>query len=198
MVVCKKQGKSATDVWKRMNFQSKYDIDNDIKMFQFPGRGQGDQPVVTIKAAIAIVSFFPGFEAKANRNTVLKILNQHNKQSHDAPPFKKRMRTEQESYVYLFYSAAFPDYVKIGRTQNIRSRLIQINCSMPEHPYQLVTYFTSFDPVRDEAEAHRHFKKYRAVREFFKISKEEVIPYFLEKQNHLIQTREPNEDYFSE
>ena len=70
----------------------------------------------------------------------------------------------------------FPEYLKIGRTQIIKVRLNQINCSMPVHPYELVTYLTSFDRVGDEAEA----------REFFKISKEEVMPYFLARQNNII------------
>jgi len=142
--------------------------------------------------------FLHGDNAKHNRATALKILRTHHKSEFKSSQFKKRKRTAPEAYVYLFQSAAFPEYVKIGRTQNIKTRLVQINCSMPIHPYELVTYFTSFDPVRDEAEAHEHFKNYRVAREFFKISKEEVIPYFLAKQNNLIHTQAPDEDYYSE
>lgn len=198
MVVCQKDINQAGEVWRRLNFQSKYDLNDEIKTFKFHGRGQKFQDVVSLRGAIAILSFLPGFEAKANKQTALRILSKYSKQSDNMPEFKKRKRTEPESYVYLLHSAAFPDYVKIGRTQNIQSRLSSINCSMPEHPYQLVTYFTSFNAVRDEAEAHQHFEKYRTIREFFKISKEEVIPYFLEKQNNLIQMNEPDVDYFSE
>ena len=198
MVICEKDMNMAAEYWRRMNFQTKYDIEKEIKSYKFPGRGQQDQPVVSIEAAAMILSFLPGDKAKHRRATALEILGQHSNSNLYAAQFKKKKSSAPEAYVYLFQSAAFPEYVKIGRTQNIKTRLVQINCSMPIHPYELVTYFTSFDPVRDEAEAHEHFKNYRVAREFFKISKEEVIPYFLAKQNNLIHTQAPDEDYYSE
>lgn len=189
MIVCDQTNKHASTTWINMNFQTKYDLEKDTIIYKFPGRGQKEQPVVSIEAAAMILSYLPGDEAKNRRATALENLRRYHNADFNSSQFKKRKRTAPEAYVYLFQSAAFPDYVKIGRTQNIKTRLVQINCSMPIHPYELVTYFTSFDPVRDEAEAHEHFKNYRVAREFFKISKEEVIPYFLAKQNNLIHTQ---------
>lgn len=198
MVVCDKDGNVAGEVWRKLNFQNKFDLGMDIKNFQFPGSGQKIQSILSVRAAMMLLSYLPGEQAKARRSQAMEILKSHCSDTTDIPLPKKRKRTAPESYVYLLQSAAFPDYVKIGRTQNIHKRLSQLNGSMPEHPYELVTYFTSFDSVRDEAEAHQHFAKYRTVREFFKIKKEEVIPYFLKKQNHIIHAQAAEEDYYSE
>jgi len=194
MVVCGKDGNHAMNTWRRLDFQNKFDLGEDIQSFQFPGRGQQIQPVMCVRAAMMFLSFLPGEQAKARRSQAMEILKSHCSDTTDIPSLKKRKRTAPESYVYLLKSAAFPDYVKIGRTQNIHKRLSQLNGSMPEHPYELVTYFTSFDSVRDEAEAHLRFAKYRTIREFFKVRKEDVIPYFLEKQNNIIHAQAAEDD----
>lgn len=180
MVTCNQDIDRAGKTWRNLtSFKLEYDLQNNIKFHKFNGRGQQDQPVVSIKAATMIVQFLPGDTAKLRRGKALEILESHGDCLFDMTlPVKKRRLMAPESYVYLLHSAAFPDYVKIGYTKNIRTRLHSINSVMPEHPYELVSYFSTFDPVADEAEAHKHFAKYRTVREFFKMPKEEAIPYF--------------------
>jgi len=193
MVVCKKDGNQGMEVWRRMHFETIFDLTKDIKPFKFSGRGQQFQPLLSVRAAMILTSFLPGEQAKDKRTQVINMMKSYLGETQEHPPLKKQKLTPT-SYVYLLHSDAFPDYVKIGRANDIKRRLIGINCSMPERPYQLVTYFATENSVRDEAEAHRHFAKYRTIREFFKIKKEDVIPYFLAKQNRLVEETEVNNE----
>jgi len=188
VIVCATDSKHSTRPWHRMDIEATYQMREDIKTFKFPGRGQQFQPVATIRGALIIITMIGvnGDQAKFRRLKVMELLKSHLGDTPEMSPIKKRKITPT-SYVYLLYSDAFPEYVKIGRATNIQQRLISINCSMPEHPYQLVTYFATDNSVRDEAAAHKHFAKYRTIREFFKIKKEDVIPYFLAKQNSLVE-----------
>ena len=50
----------AGKTWRRMSAEHKSDIQAFCKMFQFPGRGQSEQPVITFPGAIKISMFLPG------------------------------------------------------------------------------------------------------------------------------------------
>jgi len=194
-IVCATDLAHSTRPLKRMDIEATYEMGEDIKQFKFPGRGQQFQPVATIRGALVIINILgvQGEQAKFRRLKVMELLKSLLGDTVEMSPLKKRKITPK-SYVYLLHSDAFPDYVKIGRANDIKKRLGCINCAMPEKPYQLVTYFATDNSVRDEAEAHHHFAKYRTIREFFKIKKEDVIPYFLAKQNRLVDGTETKDE----
>ena len=89
----------------------------------------------------------------------------------------------ENRYVYAINSDSFPGIYKIGMTRDIKSRLSQLNCSMPEHPYKLVTQFTSLNPRKDEKDAHAFFAMYHVKGEHFKIPHKELMSYFESRQS---------------
>jgi len=100
---------------------------------------------------------------------------------------QKRKRDEtlfvpKEAFVYAAHSQSFPDLIKIGKADDIPRRLTSLNTSMPEHPFTLITCFSSFDAKKSETEAHEHFAEYRTKKEFFKITTQQALVYFTQKQ----------------
>jgi Meiotically up-regulated gene 113 len=88
-------------------------------------------------------------------------------------------RSKQEvKYVYAVKSAAFPGLIKIGRTQNMKERLSQLNTSCAPSPFVIVVVSPTLDYVRDERLAHEFFSLQRKEGEFFSVPESEVIDYF--------------------
>ncbi len=81
-------------------------------------------------------------------------------------------------YVYAVKSVAFPGLIKIGRTQNVRERLSQLNTSCAPCPFVVVVVSPTLDCVRDEKMAHEFFSLQRREGEFFSVSESEVIDFF--------------------
>ena len=109
-------------------------------------------------------------------------------QEQPAPQQSPQQSTEP-SYVYAFASDAFPGIIKIGRATDIQSRLSTINTSMADNDFKLVTYFPTYNPSRDESDAHKHFAEFRTKREFFKIEKPQLLAYFAEMNNAFLQQK---------
>lgn len=81
-------------------------------------------------------------------------------------------------YVYAVKSPAFPGLIKIGRTQNVRERLSQLNTSCAPCPFVVVVVSPTLDCVRDEKMAHEFFSSQRREGEFFSVSETEVKDFF--------------------
>lgn len=101
----------------------------------------------------------------------------------DVKPRPSKVHRGKNGYIYLLHSAAFPEFVKIGRAQNVQQRLRNLNSSLPVHPFELVECFLSSDYVRGEADAHKHFAEFRGRGEFFKMSAADAMPYFMERKH---------------
>ena len=50
----------AGQIWRRMSDDHKSELQPFCKFFQFPGRGQSEQPVITFPGAIKLSMFIPG------------------------------------------------------------------------------------------------------------------------------------------
>jgi hypothetical protein len=85
----------------------------------------------------------------------------------------------QVKYVYAMQSAAFPDTLKIGRSNNVKNRLKSSNTFCKPAPFQVVASMQSMDNVRDEKLIHSKFAAKHVKGEFFLVSTEEVIQTFL-------------------
>jgi len=70
--------------------------------------------------------------------------------------------TSPPQYVYAIESAAFPGFVKIGRTNNIKRRIEAINFSLPIKQYELLASFSTY-AVLDEKIAHDHFINFQFI-----------------------------------
>jgi len=99
---------------------------------------------------------------------------------------ERSLNMPKESFVYAVHSKAFPNVIKIGKADNITTRLQNLNTSMPSFPYKLIVKFGSFDSKASEEQTHRHFAEYRLEKEFFKLSESQVTWYFTQMQkDHL-------------
>ena len=82
------------------------------------------------------------------------------------------------SYIYASKSPAFPGLIKIGKTMDLSSRLVQLNTSCAPEPHVFVTVSPTFDKDRDEKTAHAFFANARREGEFFELGDAEVLAYF--------------------
>ena len=204
MVVSNKDNKHASKIWERLPQEYKDELEAYVTFQQFQGQGQSKQPVITSKGAIKLLMWLPGSQAKATRSAAAEILARYvegdqslcleianNKQIGENQAcaalmnsaMKKRKYDETHSmptvgWVYGTESEAFVDMVKIGRAQDLNSRLASGNTFCAPAKHVVVAAVPSFDPIRDEKAAHQHFEAQRGSGEFFKVTKEAVQLYF--------------------
>jgi len=203
MHVCGKDLNHAAEIWRRLDVDRKKEVE-PISMFQFPGRGQSKQPVVTLPSAIKLVMALPGHQATAYRIKFAEIISRYlngdvslskeinyhsligQKRSYTAF-IQDTMRDVQETmvsqtpisqYIYATKSVAFPGLLKIGRTTNMKTRLSQLNISCAPAPHVLVAIVPTLNMERDEYLVHDHFAAQRKRGEFFHVSESEIKQYF--------------------
>ena len=173
----------------------------------FFGKGNGRKKLLTLQHAIELVMILPGKTAKSMRREFADIISRYldgdlslcieideNRQmgrGRSYPKFIKNAIENQRdksskgsgkmqkiSYVYACKSTAFPGLIKIGKTENVMKRMIQLNTGCAPAPHVVVAVATTFDNNRDEKACHQFFEAYRREGEFFEISEEEIINYF--------------------
>lgn len=81
-------------------------------------------------------------------------------------------------YVYATKSAAFPGLIKIGKTQDVKQRLSQLNTACAPAPHVIVAVAPTFNHSRDEKVAHAFFSDKRRAGEFFELDDTEVVAFF--------------------
>jgi len=75
--VCGKNNKRAYETWDNISQTLKDELSDFLGCFQFPGRGQSNQPVVTFTGALKLIMFLPGNTAKMHRLTMVDILRRY-------------------------------------------------------------------------------------------------------------------------
>jgi len=204
ILICGKKNNEAGEVWRKLSAETKLELKEYIVKHQFEGRGNSKQPVITCKGGIKLLMWLPGEKAKSMRSAAAEILIRYvegdqslcleianNKQIGENQAcaalmnsaMKKRKYDETHSmptvgWVYGTESEAFVDMVKIGRAQDLNSRLASGNTFCAPAKHVVVAAVPSFDPIRDEKAAHQHFEAQRGSGEFFKVTKEAVQLYF--------------------
>tara|TARA_B100001564_G_C20484287_1_gene598559 strand:+ start:151 stop:750 length:600 start_codon:yes stop_codon:yes gene_type:complete len=73
--------------------------------------------------------------------------------------------------VYILTNPAFPDYIKIGRTTNLKQRLLSLDTTSLPLPFECYYAVKVDDSKKVEKLLHQSFDKYRvrSNREFFEI-----------------------------
>ena len=77
MHMCDRPNDHATKTWRDLKDDFKNEIKDLVKEYQFPGRGQSAQPVVTFPGAIRLSMFLPGEHAKRHRFAMSQILTRY-------------------------------------------------------------------------------------------------------------------------
>ena len=195
MVVCGKDNNDAGQIWRRLPEMYKNEVQDWILKFQFPGRGQSSQPVITLQGALKLIMWLPGDMAKEFRGHACDILARYfegdstltidiahnasigplaacNQFINDVLTSAKRKREYDVDveYVYATESDAFPGHVKIGRTGDLDARLVSMNTSCAPKPHRYVAIAPTYHAVRDEKIVHSFFDDVRAEGEFFRTS----------------------------
>ena len=208
MHVCDKSSQDAAQIWRRMSDDKVSKLGQFLNVFQFPGRGQQIQPVITLPGSIRLVMILPGERAKQYKWIFAGIISRYldgddemcleikenksigKKRSYEkfAKNAEKIVNEEGEAnkkktsigYVYATQSEAFPGLIKIGYTADIKARLSQLNTACAPAPHVLVAVAPTFDMQRDEKEAHEFFSTVRMQGEFFAVNKLQVMNFFHE------------------
>jgi hypothetical protein len=74
MHMCDRLNDHAGKTWRDLKDDFKNEIKELVKEYQFPGRGQSAQPVITFPGALKLSMFLPGENAKRHRSSMAKIL----------------------------------------------------------------------------------------------------------------------------
>ena len=230
MHICGKPANEASEVWRRMpdsqkdelqvscvrskmvnyageswrNLDRKEELNKELAVYKFPGRGQQYQPVITLAGSVKLVMLLPGKRAQLYKSKFAEIISRYldGDQTLYLEINENRMAGQKRSYarfahsvecaaqednanempqihyIYATKSPAFPDRVKIGRTVNMRARLSSLNTSCAPAPHTVVAMATTLDMYRDEDLAHQYFADSRKEGEFFQITEEEIRAYF--------------------
>ena len=208
MHVCGKDCHDAAQTWRRMSDDEISKLGPFLNVFQFPGRGQQIQPVITLPGSIKLVMILPGERAKRYKWIFADIISRYldgddemcleikqnksmgKKRSYEkfAQDMDRSIKEEDESnkknprigYVYATQSEAFPGLIKIGQTLDMKARLSQLNTACAPSPHVVVALAPTFDMDRDEKDAHEFFSTVRMQGEFFAVNKSQVKKYFHE------------------
>jgi len=175
---------------------------------KLPGKGNNKTLIVHFSNSIELVMVLPGKASRLIRKKFADIIIRYldgdvslcaeikeNKSIGKAASYANfiqdsmnQVKAEQEqeqagqlpkiSYIYATKSAAFPGLVKIGKTQDVAKRLIQLNTSCAPSPHSVVAAAATFDKDSDEKKAHQYFSAFRREGEFFEVSELAVKNYF--------------------
>ena len=101
-------------------------------------------------------------------------------------------------YVYAAWNPVFADLIKIGATMRRTPyiRLKELSGTGVPEPFQLIAYIPSKTPFALEREIHSHFnsvRKYGRKKEFFTISRSEIVEHFHIRSMNLML--KPEDDF---
>lgn len=77
MHLCGKNNDEAGLVWRRMTPERLEELRSFCTNFKFPGRGAGEQPVISFPGALKLIMFLPGETAKQHRASMVTILQKY-------------------------------------------------------------------------------------------------------------------------
>ena len=200
MHVCKKTWNDSRETWRKL-IPNKSQFMNDIKYFQFRGRGNSEQPVITVDGAMKLIMILPGENAKRMRAAASDILSRYltgdeslieeikwnrsigtmaacERMASDAA--RHQSTVSMPRWVYSTKSDAFPGLIKIGCSVDLDARMRSANTFCAPAPHIVVAAVPTFNHKRDEKMAHTHFANVRKEGEFFAVCKEDVQKYFNE------------------
>ena len=204
MHICRKNTNDSAEVWRNISLDKKEELSKQLAVYQFPGRGQQFQPVITLSGSVKLVMLLPGKRAQLYRTKFADIISRYldgdqtlsvkieenhligKKRSYArvAQDFERLVQSDeaneipQVQYIYATKSPAFPGLIKIGRTINMRERLSSLNTACAPAPHSVITMAATLDMHRDEYLTHQYFAEFRKEGEFFQVTEEDVKAYF--------------------
>ena len=77
MHICSTSNKQASQIWERLSEEKKKELAPHLRSFQFPGKGQSEQPVLDFKGVLKLVMLVSGDKAALYRTAMVKILSRY-------------------------------------------------------------------------------------------------------------------------
>lgn len=74
-------------------------------------------------------------------------LTEFNIKEYKTPPLDKYV--DRRGYLYIVYDSIFPDYIKVGRTQDCHKRLVQYNADKPYPTAKMLFISDMFEDVNE-------------------------------------------------
>ena len=204
--LCNKDNKQACQIWDRLTLDQKEKLSPFLASFRFVGHRQREQPVITFRGAVQLITMLPGKHAQLYSMKFAEVVSRYlegddelrqeieeNKSigikrsySRFAQDVERSVQEEQDNmdffpqiqYIYATKSLAFPGLIKIGRTINMKARLSTLNSSCAPAPHVVVAIAPTLDMFRDEYLAHHWFAESRREGEFFAVTEQQVKDYF--------------------
>lgn len=75
--ICAKNFRGASKVWRNLSEAKKAEVWQNGTLFQFPGQGQSEQPVITFKGALKLTMLLSGEKAALHRSAMVEILSRY-------------------------------------------------------------------------------------------------------------------------
>jgi len=175
----------------RTNKRSVIDIEGAYKLMMFL---PNTPPLFKCKSAHVLKRYLDGDSTLTDeilQNQAIGPLQSHMQFAQDVMDDTEKMRREKGMpeirFIYACASPAFPSLIKIGKTEDLVSRLSALNTSCAPAPHKYVAVAQSLDYTRDEKMAHAYFAYARKDGEFFQVTEEEVATYFEKNIEPLFQ-----------
>ena len=89
----------------------------------------------------------------------------------------KYIRPSLDGYVYFICDPNLPNEVKIGRARDVDKRIATFNTGRPRN-LKIIRKIYSGDYKTFESNIHNYFKSKRIKREWFEITKDELVVFF--------------------
>lgn len=67
--------------------------------------------------------------------------------SYKIPPLEKYI--DRRGHLYILYDSAYPEYIKVGRTQDLHKRLVQYNADKPYPTAKMLYVSKMFENVNE-------------------------------------------------
>ena len=77
MHICRKNTNDSAEVWRNISLDKKEELSKQLAVYQFPGRGQQFQPVITLSGSVKLVMLLPGKRAQLYRTKFADIISRY-------------------------------------------------------------------------------------------------------------------------
>lgn len=111
-------------------------------------------------------------------------LTEFNIADYSTPPLEKY--TDRRGYIYILFDNNFPDYIKVGRTQDCKKRLVGYNSDKPFPTAKMQFISKMFEDVNEVerrilAYMYDHTQATTLSKEWFEIKHKEKLIKIIEK-----------------
>ena len=137
MVVCGQNNDRAGKTWRNIDEDKKIELRQSLANFQFEGRGQSEQPVITLQGALKLIMWLPGTMAKDFRSQACDILTRYlagDQSLHD----EVNANAQSHQPINEFARASLPESNNNAQLATANAQLVTMNTQLVANAAQLI------------------------------------------------------------